>query len=96
MAMENWAAEKQRYKLQELESGAFVYRLQEEKQNSEPIHDLCAQCYQQSIKSILQFIGHKNGFQNFSCNHCGSTILGKRVKSGSRVIHIPEPTLPRF
>src|SRR6266404_2284054 len=43
-----WDAEKQRYELKELAPGAIAYVLKEDMRNGEPIHWLCAHCYQNS------------------------------------------------
>ncbi|HHS1180495.1 TPA: hypothetical protein ACTC22_001835, partial [Neisseria meningitidis] len=62
VAVKNWSTEKQRYQLYELAPGSFVYRLKTEMANSEPIHDICPQCYEQGVKSILQFNGYEGAF----------------------------------
>ncbi len=49
-----WETEKQRYELKELAPGVFAYRLKEAMAEGEPIHELCAACYQHGKKSILQ------------------------------------------
>jgi cell division protein FtsB len=54
MRLKTWAAEKQRYELQEVATGVFAYVVKETMRNSEPSHWLCSHCYQENIKSILQ------------------------------------------
>ena len=49
---ETWDTEKQRYELKEPSSGAFVYSLKSG--DTEQPHWICANCYQQGKKSILQ------------------------------------------
>jgi septal ring factor EnvC (AmiA/AmiB activator) len=49
-----WDAEKERYELQRFDPGVFVYVLKPEAARGEPIHKLCAACYQNGKKSILQ------------------------------------------
>lgn len=52
---EAWTAEKQRYELKQLsELGTFAYVLKEEAAGGEPLHRICAACYQHGKKSILQ------------------------------------------
>ena len=53
-AMEKWATDKDRYELQAMPGGTFAYALKEGVQPSEPAHYICANCYQDSKKSILQ------------------------------------------
>jgi hypothetical protein len=53
-SLKAWETEKQRYELNELYLGVFAYRLKEPMTGGEPIHNLCAACYQHGKKSILQ------------------------------------------
>ena len=73
--MKAFAAESLRYALTELAPGAFCYTLKPECQNGEPLHHLCACCYGQQTKSILQFAGFEKGFRKLSCPRCSSFIL---------------------
>ena len=52
--LERWEREKQRYELTRLNPGVLVYSLKPSKANGEPRHDICARCYEDGIKSILQ------------------------------------------
>jgi ribosomal protein L32 len=52
--LEAWDAEKKRYELKRLTSGALVYSLKTDASGSEPPHQICANCYQHHRKSILQ------------------------------------------
>jgi hypothetical protein len=54
--LKEWEADKQRYELKQVAPGAFVYALKESMKGAEPEHWLCANCYQQRRKSILQKI----------------------------------------
>ncbi len=53
--LEAWEAEKQRYALTDYGAGTFAYALKEEARKGEPPHRICAACYQNGHKSILQF-----------------------------------------
>lgn len=88
VAVKNWSTEKQRYQLYELAPGSFVYRLKTEMANSEPIHDICPQCYEQGVKSILQFNGYESAFHKYSCSRCQTIILGERLKSDVEVFSV--------
>jgi hypothetical protein len=57
---EKWEAEKQRYQLKEFGSGAFAYALKAEAQGAEPMHQICPNCYENRIKSILQIVPGNN------------------------------------
>jgi hypothetical protein len=51
---ENWEKEKARYELIHSGNATFVYALKSEHHASEQIHWLCANCYNQNEKTILQ------------------------------------------
>ena len=53
---EQWVTEKSRYRLEKrAEQIGFVYSLRDEFVNDEsPQHDICANCYEEGRKSILQ------------------------------------------
>ena len=55
---DDWVKERQRYELIHLED-RVVYGLREKsKQEDEPIHYLCTNCYEDGVKSILQPHGY--------------------------------------
>lgn len=72
-----WETEKQRYQLENLYVGSFAYVLKEEARGAEPIHWLCAKCYQEGKKRILQIskaiaLGAEHVY---TCPECNSTIM---------------------
>lgn len=70
--MEAWETEKQRYELHQLPPGTYLYRIKPEMQGSEPMHYICANCYQSRQKSILQGGGLSDGQETFECVRCKS------------------------
>jgi hypothetical protein len=75
MRFETWEAEKQRYELVDVKEGVFVYRLKAGVEPPEPPHDICASCYQQRKKSVLQ----NQHWQPFRahvmvCNECDAVV----------------------
>jgi hypothetical protein len=68
--LEAWDAEKQRYALTELSRGAFAYLVKPEARGTEPLHCLCAACYQNGKKAILQFLIDQFGTAHFTCPAC--------------------------
>ena len=52
--LEAWDADKKRYKLTEVGRGMTTYTLKEGMENGELAHHLCANCYQEGHKSIMQ------------------------------------------
>jgi hypothetical protein len=80
--LEAWDAEKEKYMLYDLrkglpsgEDGAFAYRLKGQTGPSEPVHLLCAHCFQDRHKSILQ---HQMLFPGmcdaYLCHRCGNIL----------------------
>jgi hypothetical protein len=52
--LEAWETEKQRYELKDVGAGSLAYAVKETMRSGEPIHRICAACYQHARKSILQ------------------------------------------
>jgi predicted ferric reductase len=67
---ETWEAEKKRYKLTDFGGGTFAYLLKPEAANGEPAHRICAHCYQDEHKSVLQFSAKSSGQDYFECLRC--------------------------
>src|ERR1700733_13027016 len=77
--LEAWEAEKKRYQMEEVWSGATAYVLKEEAKGTEPIHWLCANCYNSRKKSVLQR-GQKKAdaagrLPGWDCPSCKNTIF---------------------
>lgn len=71
--MSGWQQEKQRYRLFQAEGtgGSVVYALREsQKQQDEPPHYLCANCYEQGRKSILHNTIPSTGWTHWHCPVC--------------------------
>ena len=77
-----WDAETEKYQLTDVrknagfgQEGAFAYRLKAMGPSGEPIHFLCAKCFQDREKSILQaqllFPGHCDALL---CHRCGNIV----------------------
>src|SRR3954447_21958347 len=64
--MKAWDAAKEGYALEEVSTGAFAYVLKPEAGGAEPRHWLCAACYGNRKKSILQFAGPGMDHQHIS------------------------------
>jgi hypothetical protein len=76
-----WDAEKEKYELKDLRpspvferSGALAYALKKDAGSSEPFHLLCAKCYQDGRKSILQQEVRPGFIEIMYCQSCGGTI----------------------
>lgn len=68
---EQFQAEAVRYRAKRTEQGSFVYELQPAQANGEPIHCICAACYNKKIKSILQPVAHNT----FECGTCHGRVF---------------------
>lgn len=78
LKFEQWAEEKQRYVLQEVESGNLIYACKETEQGGEPPHNICPNCYEDRVKSILQVdwpISGVAGGKWLKCPRCDFAIL---------------------
>ena len=73
-----WEAEKQRYQMEEVWRGAFTYVVKEEARGAEPIHWICAACYQQGKKTVLQVGADRAGaggrLAAYTCPACRAVI----------------------
>ncbi len=53
--LKDWEKTKSQYKLKKIASGTFVYSYEDSHDSKDPPHWLCANCYHNGKKSILQF-----------------------------------------
>lgn len=85
--LEAWKAEKQRYELKSVYAGgAFAYVLKPEAQGSEPPHWICAACYENGHKSILQRSANPlNGRWPYLCSTCKAVIYAGHEGPASKV-----------
>jgi hypothetical protein len=73
--LEAWETEKQRYKLVDLGDGAFAYALKEGMSAGEPDHKICATCYAERRRSVLQNENWNPGRATvLVCHQCGSAV----------------------
>jgi hypothetical protein len=89
--LEAWDADKKRYKLADLGRGMSVYSLKDGMENGEPPHHLCAACYNEGHKSIMQTETRSPGrCQVLVCHRCGSDLY-LSVDSHSHPFQLPIP-----
>lgn len=75
--VKDWETQKKRYELHELETtkGVFVYRLKQDVQPPEPMHQICANCYENGQKSLLQQEVRYPGIAYvLVCLNCGADV----------------------
>lgn len=73
--LEAWDADKQRYKLAQIGHGMTAYTLKEGMEGGEPSHYLCAACYNEGHKSIMQTETRSPGrCEVLVCHRCGSDL----------------------
>jgi hypothetical protein len=72
--LEAWDAEKQRYQLTDVGEGTFAYALKAAMSNGEPAHYICANCYEQSKKSVLHHMHSPGGMHVVSCPRCSAKM----------------------
>lgn len=86
---QDWEQERKRYQLHQTEAGGLVYRIKPEAQGSEPVHDICAKCYEDGIKSLMQSAPDANWHLMVACHRCNSQVKVKRYQ-------IPTPSPRRI
>jgi hypothetical protein len=69
-----WDGERENYELAEIERGATVYIVKPEVKTSEAPHWLCAHCFNDHRKGILQPQGHIDGERTWQCPGCKATV----------------------
>jgi len=75
LEFENWTETERQYELKEIATGIFVYTYKKSKNLTEPMHWLCAKCYNERAKSILQRIKKTMAGVAYACHNCKSEIL---------------------
>jgi hypothetical protein len=65
-----WETQKQRYKMAVPFPGVTVYALLRSMSNGEPPHYICANCYQDGKRSMLQHNTTKNNWPALACAAC--------------------------
>lgn len=74
--LEHWAAEKERYALKDYGCQTFARELKAGMEYGEPPHRICARCYDDGKKSLLQHRHHNRGQEVMECKTCGNVALG--------------------
>ena len=89
MEVETWEKEKSKYKLQEISPQVFVYASKATSDSTEPLHWVCAKCYNQGVKSILQLKNKAYSGHYYTCHNCNSDICdhSKAQQPQRRVIN---------
>lgn len=75
VSLKDWSAEKERYELKRYYPGSFAFALKPEVANGEPPHRLCAHCYEQGKKVLLQARNEYNsGTVGHRCPLCKNDV----------------------
>jgi predicted Holliday junction resolvase-like endonuclease len=72
---QNDILDKSRYHLTEFPTGNFAYVLKIDRANGDPIHKICANCFNEGVKTILQIIRKHSGGELAQCKRCEKSIL---------------------
>lgn len=73
----------EKYRLKELAAGVLVYGLYEPEANGDPVHYLCANCFTNGKKSILQLKREAVSGDIYRCHACDSEICDRSKKQDS-------------
>jgi hypothetical protein len=75
-----WGAEKENYELKSVYVGAFAYLPKPNTPNATPAHWLCATCYENGKKSLLQDNGRAQENQRISLYSCSRPECGSSIR----------------
>ncbi len=71
------ASQFEQYVLYPLPTGAFTYRYQRQENDPTPTHDICTNCKEKNIKSILQTVSPNHLTEYLYCPTCHKQIVTK-------------------
>ena len=75
---QKWETEKEKYELKDVYSQNFAYVIKANARGAEPAHMICARCYEDRKKSILQ----KATSVHLNCPLCGTRIQFREANVG--------------
>lgn len=87
--LRKFEVEKDQYSPFQFATGAFVYRSNKSIANEHGetvFHYLCANCFNQGKKSVLQPSQMEGCFEMLSCHHCSAKYQYKRIEMAAAVI----------
>ena len=76
-----WNTEKYRYELRNVAPGAVAYVLKETMRGSEPVHWICANCFQSGKKRFLNESHSDLHFDYHKCQECAGKIRIRKASS---------------
>lgn len=76
--MQEWSAEKERYKKIAPWDGIIVYALKESMSQGDPPHWICPKCYEDGKASLITLRGNASGEGLYICA-CGHTVPSGQV-----------------
>lgn len=86
---EHFGSEMSRYALTAIRAGSVAYALKESMSNGEPPHYVCANCYQNGKKVVLNCSEHKDHWYSFICPGC-KVAIPTGYRSVSEAKYAPE------
>lgn len=72
--LEAWNAEKDRYELVSLAPNLVAFAVKQSARGDEPMHYICANCYNGGKKSFLQQVTRGAYHDAYKCNACGEHL----------------------
>ena len=85
----------EQYHLKEIARGVFVYQHEHSMNPAAPPHSLCATCYNNGIKSILQLKGEALSGDIYQCHVCNSEICdhSKKRDPGPAIVSVKRSSI---
>lgn len=81
---DRFAAQAARYELTQTDMGGRVYTLKKDDNTGEPPHEICATCFEDAIKSILQPSNHNT----LLCYRCNTKVFKSDGRSGAMSVSV--------
>lgn len=75
--VEDWSSQAERYEMKEIARGVVAYTPKPGMEHGEAPHSLCASCFQNQKKSILQQDYHPRGVR-YRCPSCDFTVAVRK------------------
>lgn len=83
--LEQWNTESAKYELTEISPHVFAYALKPDESSTAPKHWLCAKCYEDKQKSIIQKGIPTPMGDMYSCGRCEAQIFVQPVRPTRRI-----------
>ena len=86
--LKDWHVQREHYETKALGPDATVYVLKAPGDPEAAPHHLCAHCFENTQRSILQFAGHEGALRVLACPRCGAQVRYRDAEVVSRAARV--------